>query len=65
MPGVGNLELGSFIGHPALRRIYADRIIAAGDTSRLGDPRVDEVLRADLGMHRELAPAVASGLFKT
>ncbi len=65
IPGLEKLELGTFIGHAALRRIYADRIIAAGDTTRLGDPQVDDGLRADLGLHRELAPAIANKLFNT
>ena len=65
IPGLENLRLGSFIGHPALRRIYSDRIIAAGDTTRLGDSQVDDVLRADLGLHRDLAPAIANKLFNT
>jgi hypothetical protein len=65
IPGLENLQLGSFIGHAGLRRIYADRIIAAGDSTRLGDPQVDDLLRADLGLHRELAPALANKLFNT
>jgi hypothetical protein len=65
IPGLEKLALDTFIGHPALRRLYADRIIARGDTSRLGDPQVDDLLRADLGGHRELAPALAGRLFET
>jgi hypothetical protein len=48
-----------------LRRLYADRIIAEGDISRLGDVRVDEMLRGDFGIHRELAPVLAAKLFAT
>jgi MoxR-vWA-beta-propeller ternary system domain bpX4 len=58
-----DLNLDTFIGQPALARLYADRIVAAGDTSRLGDPRVDDLLRADVGVHRELAPEIAKRLF--
>jgi len=58
-----DLKLDTFIDQPALARLYADRIIAAADTSRLGDPRVDELLRADVGVHRELAPEIAKRLF--
>jgi len=61
--GLRDLQLDPFISHPALRRLYADRIFAAGDVSRLGDPRVDDLLRADLGVHRNLAPAIAEKLF--
>ena len=64
MPDLNELQLGSFIGHAQLRRLYADRIIAANDVSRLGDSRVDELLRADLGIHHGLAPGVAAKLFK-
>lgn len=57
--GLENLQLDSFILHPALRRLYSDRVIVAGDVSRLRDPRVADFLRADLGLHHELAPAIA------
>jgi hypothetical protein len=62
--GLEKLNLYSFIDHPGLRRLYADRIIAAGDTLRLGDPRMDDFLRADLGIHHQLAPAIAAKLFE-
>ena len=62
--GETKLDLESFIHHPGLRRLYADRIFAAGDLSRLGHPQLDELLRADLGLHRELAPAIAEKLFQ-
>jgi hypothetical protein len=63
IPGLGELKLGTFVEHPALARLYADRIVATADTSRLGDPRVDELLRTDIGIHQQLAPEVASRLF--
>jgi hypothetical protein len=63
--GLENLRIDSFVGHPALRRLYADRIVATSDTSRLGDPRLDDLLRADLCVHRELAPAIAASVFET
>jgi hypothetical protein len=53
------LHLDTFIDNPAMARLYADRIVAAGDLSRLGDERVDELLRMDLGIHHELAPEIA------
>jgi hypothetical protein len=59
-----DLNLDTFIGHAALRRLYADRVVAAGDTSRLGDSRVDDLLRADLGIHHELAPEIAKRVFE-
>ncbi len=61
--GVENLNIETFAGNAALRRLYADRIIAAGDASRLGHAEVDQLLRTDLGLHRELAPQLAAKLF--
>jgi len=66
--GIANLEnvqVDSFINHSGLCRLYADRIISEGDTSRLGDARVEEILRGDFGVHRELAPTLAARLFAT
>jgi hypothetical protein len=60
---LGDLKLDSFIGHAALRQLYADRIVAASDLSRLGDARVDTVLREALGAHQELCPELARRLF--
>lgn len=63
MPRLSGFQLDSFIEHPGLRRLYADRILATGDESRLGDKRIDQRLRADLGLHHQLAPALANRLF--
>jgi hypothetical protein len=60
---LGELNLDTFINCTALARLYADRIIAVSDASRLGDARVDELLRADIGIHHELAPEIAKRLF--
>ena len=64
IPELEKLNVDSFVVHDALRRLYADRIIEHTDTSRLGDARVDDALRADLGLHRDLAPALAEKLFQ-
>ncbi|MFO1513672.1 MAG: hypothetical protein U1F83_12265 [Verrucomicrobiota bacterium] len=58
-----DVQLDSFISHPALRRLFADRILAAGDTARLGDSRLDDLLRSDLGLHHDLSPTLAAKLF--
>lgn len=63
VPEAAGGSLDSFITHPTLRRRYADRILAQADFSRLGDPRVDELLRADLGLHRDLAPLLVARLW--
>jgi hypothetical protein len=65
IPGLQNLSLESFVGDASLRRIYADRVASANDTSRLGHPQLDDLLRADLGLHRDLAPAIAAKLFES
>ena len=41
--GVGpmpTLDINGFVNDRCLRRVYADRIVARGDTDRLNDPRV-------------------------
>ena len=60
---LSELNINTFFNHPALARLYADRIIAASDTSRLGDARVNELLQTDIGIHRDLAPDIAKRLF--
>lgn len=62
IPDLAELHLDTFKNEPALARLYADRIVAAGDTSRLGDSQVDDILRTDIGMHHELAPEIANKL---
>jgi hypothetical protein len=61
--GLPTMDLGSFIQHPGLRRLYADRILTAGDLTRIGHSLLDDLLRMDLGTHRELAPEFAAKLF--
>jgi hypothetical protein len=60
---IKNVDVSAINSHPALARLYADRIFAEGDVTRLGDPVMDNWLRRDLGMHRDLAPALAQRLF--
>ena len=62
MPSSDAPDLSTFIHDPGLRRLYGDRVIAAGDVSRLAEPRVADLISADLGLHRELAPAFAAKL---
>jgi hypothetical protein len=63
MSALKNPDLSAIHAHPALARLYADRIFAERDISRLGNPIIDDWLRRDLGMHRDLAPALAQRLF--
>lgn len=64
LPGLEGIDPGTIAGHAGLRRLYADRILAARDRSRLGHPVIDEMLRADLGAHSQLAPEIADALLK-
>ncbi len=57
-------DIEPFIDHPALRQLYVDRILATGDVSRLGDPRVATAVRVALGAHPELAPQIAKEVGK-
>ncbi len=59
---LGPLKLESFVRLGALLQLYADRVLAAADVSRLGDPRVDAALAKALGAHPELCPEIARRL---
>jgi hypothetical protein len=61
---VGPIDAEPFIRDRCLRRLYADRIIERTDVSRLGHPVVDDAVRAAIGAHDELAPALAKALSK-
>jgi hypothetical protein len=58
-------RVGSFVAHHGVLRLYADRIIAAEDLTRLGQrPEVDAALREAIGGHPELCPKLAEALAK-
>ena len=61
--GVADADITMIVEHPALARLYADRIFAENDAMRLGNSALDDGLRRDIGIHRELAPALAQRLF--
>lgn len=56
MPGVTPTAIEAIIAHPGLLRLYVDRILAADDPGRLGDPRVADAVRRAVGLHDGLAP---------
>jgi hypothetical protein len=58
--GLGALNIDAFIGHPCLRRLYADRIILARDGSRLADPRAAAAVREAVGTYTDLMPGIAT-----
>ncbi|MCC6738133.1 MAG: hypothetical protein IT452_03745 [Planctomycetia bacterium] len=57
--GLDGVAPGAAAEHPALLRIYADRVLERRDLSRLADPRVREAVREALGAHPELCEEVA------
>jgi hypothetical protein len=60
--GVGPVQVGGFIAHPSLRALYVDRVLETKDTARLDDPQVREAVRAAIGDHPSLAPAMHAAL---
>lgn len=48
------------LAHPALRRLYLDRIFACGAKDRLNEPGLRRWIEADAGSHVELAPKAAA-----
>jgi hypothetical protein len=62
VPDVTAGPLDGFVGDPALRMLYVDRIISTGDVSRLNDLRVREAVRSALGAFPRLAPSLAAAL---
>ena len=62
MPGVEEVSVDGFADSPGLMRLYADRVIATGDTSRLNDPRACQAVSSALGMYEALGGRVAAAL---
>lgn len=56
--GVPVGDLDPVLGDACLLQVYVDRVIAAGDRARLEDPRVAMAVRAAVGAHPELCPAL-------
>lgn len=59
---VGPVKVSAFIEHPVLLQLYADRIVASADTTRLGDQRVDSTVRQALGAYPELCKPIGEAL---
>jgi len=60
--GLGEVAIDGLAESPTLMRLYADRVIAVGDVSRLADTRAREAVRAALGIHEDLAPGLCKAL---
>jgi hypothetical protein len=63
--GLGETDPASFIEDPSLRQLYVDRILAAGDTTRLHHDAVRQAVQTALGAYPEMAPSIASCLTTT
>ncbi len=48
-------DLSSIVDQPALLQLYADRVIASQDRTRLHHPAIAAAVRNSVGMHPELA----------
>lgn len=60
IPNVGETSCVGFADAPSLLALYADRILASGDRSRLNDPLARQAVARALGLHPELAGALAA-----
>jgi hypothetical protein len=60
MAGIGPVKLHGFVSDPCLLGLYADRVIARGDVSRLGEPQVRDAVQRAVGLFPALAPKMAA-----
>jgi hypothetical protein len=60
--GIDDIGLCGLLEHPAVRQLYVDRVIARGDTSRLGDPQVEFAVKEALGDYADLSLPIAKHL---
>ena len=59
MEGVAPAPVDSFIMHPGLRQLYADRILASGASDRITHPLLAQTILVSIGAHIELSPDLA------
>lgn len=62
VPNVVGCDVSVIRGHAGLLRMYADRVIAWQDVSRLDDPHVRAAIREAIGHFDALAPTIAAAL---
>ena len=60
--GIRTVQIGPWANDPCLLRLYADRVIARGDVSRLSDQRVREAVQQAIGLFPELASKMAAAV---
>lgn len=54
--GIGSVGIGSLRTSDTLMRLYADRVLATGDTDRLSDPAVSEAVAVTIGNYPAMMP---------
>lgn len=64
MSGIENVDIAGFENNVSLMRLYADRIIAKSDTSRLSDGAVRNAVGRALGMYSDLADGISTALLQ-
>lgn len=62
IPGIEPKNIDVLAGHPTLRTMYVDRIIAKKDFARLADSRVREWIKSAVGAFPQLAPEIAKAI---
>jgi hypothetical protein len=62
MSGIEDVAIDGFVDNSSLMQLYADRIIATGDMSRLRCDAVRQVMRRALGMYPELDRGISTAL---
>lgn len=62
MPGLGQMDIEPILSDVCLSTLYADRILAFGDTGRLNDSRMVDIVKGFLGAYPELNPTVSEFL---
>jgi hypothetical protein len=63
--GLEGVDPQAVLADDCLRRLYVDRILSSGDTSRLRDAGAAEAAREALGLYTDLCPLVARALEAT
>jgi len=62
VPPPGDARLAPVLAHPALRRLYVDRVLAQPERGRFADPVVAVAARAALGGHGAMLPRALAAL---
>ena len=64
MPNVDPVDLSGFRNHAGLMQLYADRVIAKVDKSRLKDEGVRQLVQQAIGLYPNLAQSLHDELVR-